>query len=349
MGKVKKRRNPPPSAMSATVLDCGGRGGVHRSWQNFPLHLTYYCFEPETLEISTLTRRAPSMSNELLDYNVVGSALDAKNGRRILNVYESADLSSFFELDADATYRWKHVKLKKRVRVPCITIDAFSKKCGVSCDFLSIDAQGATLLILKGAQRALKTGIFGIRCEVEFKALYKNQPLFGDIAAYLAKRGFVLVRIETCGSGAFGISSDMTRFSVSPGDALPTGADAIFVNARLVARSLERKTPAALRALFRLVFFCMHNGCGYWGLEVLERIRAAGLWQRLVTAVPSAAMALLAEQVAVSLSIRRENVNAGLEPAAAFRSVFRAPMPRPSRDDGMLALANTKLRKVYAV
>ena len=322
---------------------------MHRSWQDFPLHLTYYCFEPETSELSTLTRRAPSMSNELLDYNVVGSALDAENGRRILNVYESAELSSFFELDANATYRFKHVKLRKRVRVPCITVDTFSKKCAVSGDFLSIDAQGATLSILKGAQRALRTAVLGIRCEVEFTALYKNQPLFGDIAAYLAKLGFAFVRIETCGSGAFGISSDMNRFSVSPRDALPTGADAIFVNAKLVASMLARQTPAALRALFCLVFFCIHNGCGYWGLEVLERIRAAGLWRGLLRAVPSAAMDLLAEQAAVYLSIRRENVNAGLVPAATFRSLFGTPMPAPSRHAGPLALANAKLRRVYAV
>ena len=59
-------------------------------------------------------------------------------------------------------------------------------------DFLSVDAQGADLSIIKSTGKYLKD-VLGVICEVEFFPLYKNQPLFYEIAEFMYKNGFIMV------------------------------------------------------------------------------------------------------------------------------------------------------------
>ena len=59
-------------------------------------------------------------------------------------------------------------------------------------DFLSIDAQGAELMILNGASNQLRNSVVGVFLEVEYQRLYENQPLFEDTKARLEKDGFRL-------------------------------------------------------------------------------------------------------------------------------------------------------------
>ena len=57
-------------------------------------------------------------------------------------------------------------------------------------DFLKLDVQGAELLVLEGGSERLGD-ILVVHTEVEFLPLYRNQPLFGDIDAYLRRHGFL--------------------------------------------------------------------------------------------------------------------------------------------------------------
>ncbi|MEW6330094.1 MAG: FkbM family methyltransferase [Pseudomonadota bacterium] len=56
-------------------------------------------------------------------------------------------------------------------------------------DFIKIDIQGAELDVFQGGASTLKN-VLAIVTEVEFFPLYENQPLFGDVHAFLAKSGF---------------------------------------------------------------------------------------------------------------------------------------------------------------
>lgn len=62
-------------------------------------------------------------------------------------------------------------------------------------DFLKLDVQGAELDILENATKWLKQTVL-IHCEVEFIELYKGQPLFETIVAFLRSQGFHLHRFE---------------------------------------------------------------------------------------------------------------------------------------------------------
>lgn len=61
-------------------------------------------------------------------------------------------------------------------------------------DFLSIDTQGSEYDILLGAKELLKEHVLGLVLEVEFKELYKNQPLFCDIEKLLSSQGFEFIK-----------------------------------------------------------------------------------------------------------------------------------------------------------
>jgi FkbM family methyltransferase len=87
------------------------------------------------------------------------------------------------------------VTTKKREEVSSVTLDNY---CNINdikhIDILKMDIQGAELEALKGAKKLLlKNKITMIVAEVEFRELYKTQPLYEDIAIYLRTYGYRLV------------------------------------------------------------------------------------------------------------------------------------------------------------
>jgi hypothetical protein len=76
-------------------------------------------------------------------------------------------------------------------------MDSFVAEQAVSMiDILRMDIQGGELLALKGAQSLLEASrIRLLALEVEFKPLYKDQPLFWDICAYLYRFGYSFFKL----------------------------------------------------------------------------------------------------------------------------------------------------------
>ena len=102
------------------------------------------------------------------------------------------------------------------------TIEVVVKRLGSCVDFASlprpimmkIDVQGAELEVLRGCDELEQ--IDYIYVELSFVELYEEQPLFGEVSAYLASRGFSLAGVfNQVTSAAFG----------------PTQADLLFKRA----------------------------------------------------------------------------------------------------------------------
>ena len=115
-------------------------------------------------------------------------------------------------------------QLDRQVELQTTTLDQFSAHHDLLPHFLKRDAQGATLPILKGGQRVLRY-ILGIRCKVELFSLYKMAPLLGDVFDFFREQSYRLRRLEMCGPGLHGISTEMNDFSVSPWDARPSSCE----------------------------------------------------------------------------------------------------------------------------
>lgn len=61
-------------------------------------------------------------------------------------------------------------------------------------DFIKLDVQGSELDILKNGVNTLANTMV-VQSEVEFVALYKDQPLFGDVQVFMRKQGFQLHKL----------------------------------------------------------------------------------------------------------------------------------------------------------
>jgi FkbM family methyltransferase len=103
--------------------------------------------------------------------------------------------SSLFPLDELFCADFEDIRSLRTVdkmRVTTTALDqALTDHVGV-IDFLKLDIQGAELMALKGAEQTLNRTA-AIHCEVEFSAIYKDQPLFPEIQTFLNARGFDLI------------------------------------------------------------------------------------------------------------------------------------------------------------
>jgi len=61
-------------------------------------------------------------------------------------------------------------------------------------DYVKLDVQGAELLVLENAQKSFADTVV-LETEVEFVAIYKDQPLFCDIQKFLVGQGFMLHKL----------------------------------------------------------------------------------------------------------------------------------------------------------
>lgn len=108
-----------------------------------------------------------------VQFNVVGNVMSS-------SVLKPSDFANNLHGDA--------VAVKQTAALPQVRLDEVIDS---PIDVLKLDLQGYELEALKGAERLLdRTRI--IISEVEFVPLYDDQPLFGDIDAYLRARGFAL-------------------------------------------------------------------------------------------------------------------------------------------------------------
>ena len=105
---------------------------------------------------------------------------------------------NFYNESGDFDYDFKStMKTVKTIELPVVSLDSVEKLYPI--DFLSLDAQGSELEILKGATNSLQN-VVGIETEISFIEMYKDTPLFGDICSFLNKQGFDFI----CFTNVFG-------------------------------------------------------------------------------------------------------------------------------------------------
>lgn len=184
----------------AVVVDAGGRYGIHPSWAGYGGELLYFSFEPDREEAERLRRANHSASVE-----VVEAALDKETGQRLLHITRHRGYCSFLEPDLESDwfkrYRPGEGKVVSTMMVNTLSVDDFAASKGVAVDFLKLDTEGTELEILLGAKTQMIQSILGVRAEVDFSPLYKNQALFPEIHNHLLARNFFLVNLAYAGRG----------------------------------------------------------------------------------------------------------------------------------------------------
>jgi len=177
------------------IIDVGARGGLSGTWEPLRGLMRGIGFEPDEDEC----RRLNGATGANVSY--VPTALSNKKHEAALYVTRKASCCSLLEPNSAFVDRFlnsEDFEVTEVISVSCDTLDNVVQTEGIEdIDFIKLDTQGSELWVLEGADRVLaEFCVFGIRVEVEFSPLYKNQPLFVDVDTYLRERGFALFDIR---------------------------------------------------------------------------------------------------------------------------------------------------------
>ncbi|WP_439549206.1 FkbM family methyltransferase [Falsiroseomonas sp.] len=195
-------------------------------------------FEPDAAALSTLNaRKGP---HERYFPHAVGDG-----GRHTLRVCQAPGMTSLLEPDP-ATLNLFHGfpdwgRVLDRVELDTVRLDDVPETAGA--DLLKLDIQGAELMVLRHAEARLRDALV-VQAEVEFLPLYKDQPLFGDVDAFLRGQGFAFHRFFPLNSRV--MSPMVVGGSPYAGLSQMVWADAIFI------RDLTRLDALPDRALLAM-------------------------------------------------------------------------------------------------
>jgi len=253
------------------LADVGARGGLKKNWQAARRHLQVLGFEPDKREFDRLQAQPPA-DVQIRLFNV---ALHDRRGRISLNIARDAGLTSIFEPDRaflDTFPDASRFDTVARIEIDADTLDHVVESDGVAGpDFIKADTQGSELLVLQGARRALETSVLGVEVEAEFTPIYRNQPVFADVDAFLRGLGFSLFDLRPCyWKRASGRAVGGPYGQIIWGDALYLkGLPAL----REVADSLDAETRKS--KVLKLISIALLYGYVDYALEVASAMSPA--------------------------------------------------------------------------
>jgi FkbM family methyltransferase len=149
---------------------------------------TIYAFEPLKEHNEIFKQACAHLSNIYLNEYCVGNA----NTTASINISSYSDSSSLLPA---TRLEYEHFNIKKQ-REESVSVkrllDLIDDQALPVPDIIKLDVQGFELEALKGMGRHLLAVKYVI-CEVSFKEYYQGQPLFLDIANYLAQHNLQIL------------------------------------------------------------------------------------------------------------------------------------------------------------
>ncbi len=189
-------RHPDPTLPAAltqhlahspiVAVDVGARGGLIPAWIPLRDHLLWIAFEPDErsrvdLDVTSTPARR----------HVLGTALAERRRRVTLHKTRDEGDSSIFPPHREFLAHFSRPERFDVVETTdheADTLDSQMETLQIrSADVIKVDTQGSELLVLRGAERTLDGGVIAVDVEVEFSEMYRAQPLFADVDAFLRR------------------------------------------------------------------------------------------------------------------------------------------------------------------
>lgn len=181
--KLTNKTNP-------VIFDIGACDGssVQEFKKIFP-DAVIYSFEPYPESYNGLAK----LAEKYPDVYVYNLALSNTNGTMNFFVNKSKATNSLLKPLLTHSFIDEYISIEENIRVTTKKIDTFLENYKINeIDILKIDVQGGELLVLEGAQETLRNKkVKLIYSEIWLIEGYKGQPLYHDIAAYLATFGYL--------------------------------------------------------------------------------------------------------------------------------------------------------------
>jgi FkbM family methyltransferase len=259
------------------AMDVGAAGGVAPHWRDYLSVLDVDCFEPDTQECELRQRESPP---NLHWYPV---ALAGATARRDFYVLNRATGSSLYPPNDAVILEYSgpsYAGVRRVIEVDCMSLaDFLAEHRRPMPALMKLDTQGTELEILSSLTPAQFEGLLCVELEVEFLELYRGQPTFGDVHAFMQRNGFRLLDLRT--HRAYRNANDESLHYLRK--YLHTAAGSAALSAELVAgdalyiRESFAQVPSGSKE--RLVsFMCLLRMYGFydlafWTLEQATRAR----------------------------------------------------------------------------
>lgn len=178
-----------------TFLDIGANAGwkARRMVECFP-RARVWAFEPSPGVAAGLVERTKGSNNIV----PVVKAAGAFNGSATFHVTKNDWCGSTLPpstLGREMYGDWYDVSSTARVEM--VRLDDWAASVGVAhVDAMKIDAQGAELDVIRGADRLLRSSVLAVSAEAPLNAEYAGASTFHDVDAALRERGFELFQIH---------------------------------------------------------------------------------------------------------------------------------------------------------
>jgi len=201
------------------VVDVGASGGVHPVWLQFGDQCRVTAYEPDAAECQRLQAEAPPW----VEYRPI--ALGYMDEELPFYTTRNPHCSGLYKADMAYMGRFLNGQNNEAVSERIVRTQPLED----AGDFLKLDAEGAELDILQGADLRDTLGIF---TEVRFHSESNGCPTFSELDLYLRQEGFRLYGLKTSqhsrklmpypdnGSGKRGRPAYTTKGQVQDGDAI---------------------------------------------------------------------------------------------------------------------------------
>jgi FkbM family methyltransferase len=199
----RRRAHLNPSGVIATALtrdpihamDVGAAGGVAPHWRDYLFVMDVDCFEPDAKECAARQQDSPPNMHW---YPV---ALAGETGRRSFHVLNRATGSSLLPPNDPVILEYSgrsYAGVRRVIDVDCLSLADFLAAHRRPMPMLmKLDTQGTELEILSSLGAKQLDALLCVELEVEFLELYKGQPTFGDVHAFMQRNGFRLLDLRT--------------------------------------------------------------------------------------------------------------------------------------------------------
>jgi len=176
------------------MVDCGAREVVPDLGilAAFP-RATLIGFEPDSKECARLNQTS---KGQCMFFPV---AVGQRSETRTFYITRRREASSLYVPNVEFFGKFlgylksKALEVVDTAPVQVVSLDSYFPVVGIKeVDFLKLDVQGAELDVLRGSESFLQSSVLGMKIEVEFTAIYQDQPLFAEVDAYVRRFGFML-------------------------------------------------------------------------------------------------------------------------------------------------------------
>ena len=168
------------------LVDIGASGGLEPRWLTLGQNIKAFLFEPDKRSFENLAKH---------DYveKIFNIGLGASESKETIYLCKKPQVSSLLKPRHNFLSHFQNSERFNVISEESIdlsTLDICLGDIADDCDFVKIDTQGTELDILKGGDTLLNSQIIGLELEIEFVRMYEEQPLFGDVCAYLDDKGY---------------------------------------------------------------------------------------------------------------------------------------------------------------